>query len=280
MRRLSRLLTGVILLVCLLPSAASAAESCHLEGTKVVCTETGGTTEPGNEPVYTVPRPWTEHRYVPTCDVNAPEGGADVLCGAAVSTCPEDDEIRFWDYTRTVYPEADNREPSDWERSGTVCRGPDDPTEGGPPVITTWMIQEAAREAAPQTVVHVEPEATSYVNVPNNFYVDSAPTTKTVTLIGIGIPITFTPTTFSWSFGDGGSGSGAGLRRSAVGAAGVVEHENRWQGVYAVTATRGFRVVATLPGGQTLTVDVPVTNMSEPYELGVGEIQSLVTEID
>ncbi|MDX6232514.1 MAG: hypothetical protein QOH68_1498 [Nocardioidaceae bacterium] len=278
MRTLGRVLAGVILLVFLVPSAASAEKVCHTEGEKLVCVDTSTHTDPGTQPVYADPRPWTEHRYIPTCSANAPEGGADALCGAAVSTCPEDGDIRYWNYTRTVYP--DNRQPSEWKRGASVCRGLDDPVEGGPPVITTQMIREAAQQAAPETVVRVEPETTSYVNVPNNFYVDSAPRTTTVTLVGLAIPITFTPTTFSWSFGDGGSGSGAGVRQAAIGAPDAVEHEYRRQGDYAVTATRGFKVVATLPNGQVLTVDVPVTNTSAPYELGVGEIQSLVTKID
>lgn len=279
MIRLGRAVTAAILLVFLVPTSASAEQDCHYEGKKLVCEGSGGGQGDGNnDPVYTVPGPWTEYRYVPTCSANAPEGGADALCGAAVMSCPDDGDIRFWVYARTAYP--DNREPTDWRRVRTECRGADEVPEDGPPVITEWMIREAAEAAAPETVVHAEPVATSYVSVPNNFYVDSAPTNTTVTLIGIQIPVSYTPTTFTWSFGDGTSGSGAGVRRAAVGAAGAVEHEYRRQGTYGVTATRGFTVVATLPGGETLTIDVPVTSTSDPYELEVGEIQSLVTKVD
>lgn len=279
MSRILRALAGAILLIVFIPSIATAGDCDWDDPETIGCEIHGGGPKP-DRPVYTVPGPWTEYRYVPTCSGNKPEGGFDTLCGAAVYTCPEDDETNFWVYARTVYPAADHRAPSAWKRVRTECRGPDDPPEGGPPVITTWMIREAAERTAPKTVVHAEPATESYVNVPNNFYVDSAPTTTSVTLIGITIPITFTPTTFSWSFGDGASGSGAGVRKAVIGAAGAVEHDYRRQGTYGITATRAFSVVATLPGGETLTVDVPVSNTSVPYELGVREIQSLVTNVD
>lgn len=278
MNRLSRVVAGVILLIVLVPSSASAAKTCHWEGLNQVCVDEGGNAN-DDQPVYTVPGPWTEYRYLPTCSANTIENGGDVLCGAAIS-CPEDGDIRYWVYARTAYPAADHREPTDWRRVRTECRGPDEISEGGQPVITEWMIREAAMQVVPRTVVHAEPVTTSYVNVPNNFYVDSAPATNTVTLIGIQIQITFTPTAFSWAFGDGASGSGAGIRKAAVGAAGAVEHDYRRQGTYEIRATRSFSVVAILPGGERLELGEPVSNTSAPYELEVGEIQSLVTDVD
>lgn len=278
---LRALVACVFLGVVLVPLPASAG--CEIGGggsqVDLGCEDGGGTGGPGNDdPVYTVPGPWTDYYYVPACDANGPPGqSADVLCMAAISTCPKDGDIRFYVYTREMG--ADNQPTGDWEQKGTQCRGADDPSEGGPAVITTFMIRDAAQAAAPKAVVRSEPATKSYVNLPTNFYTDDDAVTVDVTVLGISIPITFTPTGATWSFGDGGSGSGSGVKAAAVGAPGAVEHEYAKRGDYEVTVSRTFSAAATLPGGQTLTLDAPVTSTSAPYELEIGEVQSIVTGI-
>jgi hypothetical protein len=241
-----------------------------------------GETKPGSEhgpvttPIYTAPGPWTEYRYVPTCSVNAPEGGADVLCGAAVYTCDKG-EIRFWVYTRQM--SADNKPTSEWKRGGTVCRGADDPPEGGPVQITEQMIFDQAKQAAPKTVIHAEPVAKSYVNVPTNFYADDEAVTTTITVAGLNVDVRFTPTGFQWKFGDGGTGSGVGVKASPVGGPGAVEHVFQRSGDYGITLTRTYAVKFRLPNGQIMDLSMPLSNTSAPYDLEIGEIQSLVTDV-
>lgn len=236
----------------------------------------GSDNNSGTTPIYTDPGPWTEYRYVPTCSVNAPEGGADALCMGAVATC-DAGEIRFWVYTRRM--SADNEPLSDWERVGTQCRGADDPPEGGPVQITEQMIFDQARQAAPKTVVHAEPVVRSYVNVPTNFYAEDEAVTTTVTVAGLAVDVRFTPTGFQWNFGDGGSGSGAGVKGASVGAPGAVEHMFRRSGDYGITLTRTYAVRFRLPNGQIRDLSMPLSNTSAPYDLTIGEIQSVVTNV-
>jgi hypothetical protein len=233
--------------------------------------------EPGTTPIYTDPGPWTDYKYVPTCSVNAPEGGADALCMAAVSTC-DDGEIRFWVYTRQM--DADNKPTSDWKmQPGTVCLGADDPRKGGPVQSTEQMIFVQAKKAAPKTIVHVEPTTKSYVNVPTNFYAEDQAVTTTVTVAGIDVRVRFTPSGYQWKFGDSGTGSGVGVKGAPVGGPGAVEYVYRRSGVYGVTLTRSFAVQFTLPNGQTLDLSMPLSNTSAPYDLTIGEIQSVVTDV-
>ncbi len=231
---------------------------------------------PGTTPVYTEPGPWTEYRYVPTCSANAPEGGADALCMGAVATC-DDGEIRFWVYTRRM--SADNQPLSEWDQVGVQCRGLDDPAEGGPAVITEQMIFDQARQAAPKTVVHAEPVVKSYVNVPTNFYTEDQTVTTTVTVAGLDVDIRFTPSGFQWNFGDGGSGSGVGVKGAPVGGTGAVEHAFQRSGDYDITLTRTFAVKFRLPNGEVRDLSMPLSNTSAPYDLEIGEIQSLVTNV-
>ena len=197
----------------------------------------------------------------------------------ATSTCrgANEGDINFRVYTRKM--KANGDPDGDWEYQGLQCRGADDPPEGGPPVITTFMIRDAAQEAVPASEVNSEPGETSYVNVPTNFFTDGDAVTATVQVLGIPIVITFDPVSVSWAFGDGGSGTGAGIEAAAVGQPGAVEHEYARQGDYSITVSRSFNVSARLPGGQTLSLPAPVTSTSEPYQLEVGEIQSVVTRV-
>lgn len=276
--RLFTILAAVIALMTItLPSAAAAEDGCRLVGDRIVCSDSGRDT---SKPIYTKPGPYPVYRYVPTCDGNRPDGYSnDALCGAATMSCPGPErQIRFWVYRQIVQPGESPRDGA-WEMVRTECRGGDEPPEGGPEVITEWMIQEAAQAVAPETHIVSEPDATSYVNVPNNFWVDTATHSETVTLIGVPITITYRPTAYSWSFGDGASDSGPGIRNARVGQDGAVEHQYRRSGDYDVTATRSFEVTAILPGGDSLTLEVPITSTSAPHPLTIGEIQSVVTGV-
>lgn len=293
MRRPLGFAVAAAVLVVLIPAAAVAGDddggfSGNVDGDEAVIggNDPGSTTgTPGNNgdggggsTVIRIPKPYKEYRYVPNCSANDVEGGADALCGSAVYTCPEG-EIRYRVYTRQHDADGSVAEGADWEAGGTVCRGPNDPPEGGPVVITTADIADEARKAAPVTVVHVEPATKTYVNVPTNFYADAAAQGASVQVLGQTIALQFRPTGFAWSFGDGSSGSGAGVKDAAVGAAGAVEHLYRRSAKVQVTLTRTFEVTFTAPGGVTGTLPAPgVSNTSAPTALEVGEIQTLVTD--
>lgn len=291
-RRVGVAITAAVL-VMLAPTAAVAGGDDggfggNGDGDEAVIngTDPGSTTgTPGNNgnggggsTVIRIPKPYTEYKYVPNCSANAPEGGADALCGSAVYTCPDEGDIRYRVYTREHNADGSLSDGPDWKAGGTVCRGPNDPPEGGPVVITTADIADEARKAAPATVVHVEPATKTYVNVPTNFYADAAAQGASVQVLGQTIALQFRPTGFAWSFGDGSSGSGAGVKDASVGAADAVEHLYRRSAKVQVTLTRTFEVTYTAPGGVTGTLPAPgVSNTSAPTALEVGEIQTLVT---
>ncbi|KQZ75469.1 hypothetical protein [Nocardioides sp. Root151] len=232
----------------------------------------------GDDGTYTPPTQWPEYKYVPTCSINAPEGGADVLCGAAVNTCDamgETGAIRFWVYRRTIF--ADGRKPTAWDQVATVCKGPDDPMPTTP-VVTTEMVVQVARALAPKTQPHVEPATQSYVNIPNNYYADAPDVTRTVNLFGHSIAVRFTGGETTWDFGDGNSATGTGIEGAEVGQAGSVEHGYDRKGEYSVTVSTAYDVSFTLPDGQAVTQQV--TGVPGPAaQLQIGEIQTTVNDV-
>lgn len=240
----------------------------------------GGSGGAGGDVVVTIPKPYLEYKYVPACSANAPEGGADALCGQAVYTCPEDRDIRYRVYTRQHLANGDVAPGADFEAlPDTVCRGADDPPEGGPVQITTADIRDEARKAAPIPEVNVEPEDRSYVNLPTNVYASGDSVGATVTVLGQTIALTFEPTAWAWDFGDGGRASGQGIEGARVGQAGAVEHSYRRSGDASITVTRTYAVTFTVPGGQPTPLPGGVTATSEPYPLEIREIQATVTEL-
>ena len=60
----------------------------------------------------------------------------------------------------------------------------------------------------------------------------------------------------------------------------VFEHVYRRSGDYNVSLSRSFAVTVQLPGGQTLELSVPLKNESAPYPLEIGEVQSVVTNVN
>lgn len=264
---------------------ASAAPLCawSAEAQKVVCEDSGtgqsGGGANGGGTVYTEPGPYTEYKYVPACSANdATSNSADALCTQATSTCP-DGELRFYVYTQTVRPPDYATDEGEWDQAGNQCRGADDPEEGGPVEITAWMIRDEAQANAPATKATSEPQGTSYVHIPNNFYTETDGENVSVDILGVNVQLQYTPTTYSWSFGDGSSGSGAGVEGADVGQAGAVEHEYRRAGRFNATVTRSFEVVATLPNGKSLPMDGLISSTSDAIPMEIDEIQSVVTRV-
>jgi hypothetical protein len=159
---------------------------------------------------------------------------------------------------------------------------PADPAAPGPrrppppPQITTAMVTEAARVTAPTNAPHVEPGTVSYVNIPNNYWTETATVNDAVTILGVTIPLRWTPTSTTWNFGDGGTGAGDGIQGADVGAPGAIEHAYSRQGSYDITTTTTYNLSFVLPGqgAQTIQLTAPP---SPPATLPVQEIQTLVS---
>jgi hypothetical protein len=241
------------------------------------CTGSDTTADGGDQhSVWTPPTEWTETRYVPACGANdQPDTGADALCGAAVNTCPQAADIRFWVFTHTVYADP-GKAPTPWHMEpGSVCRGPNDPTTEKP-TITRQDVIDAAKASAPQATFSIQPADQSYVNVPNNFYAHAPDKTVTVTLFGTAIAVQFTAGKVTWDFGDGSSAEGVGIENAAVHQAGSVEHAYLTDGQYDVTVTTSYHVAFDLLG-QHVEEDL-VGATSDPQTLTIGEIQTLVED--
>lgn len=283
-RRTATVLAAILIVA--MPTAAWADPEIDITGGGDTVTGTGtdSTSTPtgggGSNGVYTLPKPYKEYRYVPACSQNSVDLGGDNLCGGAIYTCPDDGDIRYRVYTLQHDANGDVADGADFEYVGTLCRGADDPPEGGPVQITTADIREEASKVAPVTTVHVEPGNRSYVNVPTNFYADSAGQDASIQILGQTIGLRFEPSGYTWTYGDGSTGSGAGVKNAPVGGPGAVEHAYVRSGDVDITLTRTFAVTFTLPGGQTGTLPAPgVSNTSEPYPLEIGEIQTVVTRV-
>ena len=155
----------------------------------------------------------------------------------------------------------------------SAAPGPGQPP--APPRVTTAMVVEAARVTAPANPPHVEPGTVSYVNIPNNYWTDSATVNDSVTVVGRTIPLVWTPTSTTWDFGDGGSATGDGVQGADVGAPGAIEHSYARQGSYDISTATTYNLSFVVPGQgpQTITLTAPP---SPPVNLPVREIQTLV----
>ena len=133
--------------------------------------------------------------------------------------------------------------------------------------------------AAPTPRAMVEPNRTSYVGVPNNYYADAPDTDPTIVVLGHPIQLHFTVSEVTWHFGDGQTQVGNGVRGAAIAQAGAVEHAYAKGALYSITATTSVGVRFTLPDG--LQVDQPdvFARTSEPVTLPVVEIQALVDQV-
>lgn len=236
----------------------------------------GGPSQTSATGSTTGPASWKVTRYVVACDPNTPDGGGGIRCGAAVYTCGAQGKgyIRMWVYVRTLY--ADGRKPTDWERVGSVCRGPDQPTIVKPQV-TRQMVIDAATALAPHGAFVMEPATRSIVNAPNNFAAtDTAAVTRDPVVLGITIPVAFTPVGYTWDFGDGSTGTGAGIVHAAVHQPGAVEHAYLERGTYPVTLTPVYKVRFTLPGGGPIVAQVNGFP-SAAQDLNVEDAEAVVT---
>lgn len=258
------------------PAAAANCDGGIVTGGVQVGCGNNGTNPPrpdvpgGSTQIWVDP---LEYRYVVNCSVNGPNNPDDALCTGAIAAC-DDGEIQFRVYTR----ERGSDDP--WRGGALLCRGADDPDPNRP--LTVNDVYDEVVELAPLPTITVEPATKTYVNVPTNVSTEDGsfgPFTAELDELPISISVTFTANGFRWNFGDGGTAQGAGVAGAQVGQAGAVEHLYRRSGTYQITLERTYAAAVTV-GGQTIDIQAPITNTSAPYALQVGELQSVVTEVD
>lgn len=150
-----------------------------------------------------------EENAAPTCYGNSREN-PDVLCGAAVNSCPAG-EIRFWIWHRTVRytTNPDGSTTSEvvvpWHQEPrTYCLGADDP---GVPTIAKVIDQVqngfAHLPLRPDDITS-DPGPTTLVNIETAFHAGtSVPQVFDPVLLGTPVHVTATPTRWHWTWGDG-----------------------------------------------------------------------------
>lgn len=162
-------------------------------------------------------REWlTVEEYVtPTCTGNT-HNGADALCTTALTTCPADDQLRYWIWHTTdrfvrddagvVTQQLPAGTPQ--QLPGSFCLGPDDP---GVPTIGQVIAQvqsEFRNLPLPVAGVQVDPAPTTLVHIPTAFFAGGPPAaTFSPTILGTTVTISATASRWDWTWGDGTSGS-------------------------------------------------------------------------
>ncbi len=75
------------------------------------------------------------------------------------------------------------------------------------PALTAGMVAAAfARIPLPPSALIIQPpNGRTLVNFDTNFYTETEPTTRSVTLLGQRVELSITPAAFAWRFGDGAS---------------------------------------------------------------------------
>jgi hypothetical protein len=206
------LLVGLVAALLVSPVAAPEARA---EGTGCewgVCGEDPETPPPGpgpEDPGPTGPEVGDTRPDVyltPACSSNGPppgDGGA--MCNAATQTCPAEDEIRFFVYTRTERWNGSAWVPEgSWEAQGTQCRGPDE--QNGPQVTPELVMGWLEQYGLPAANARVNPgNGRTLVNFENVFYTELSG--EQVVQVGPGgiVTVHATPTSYRWHWGDGTS---------------------------------------------------------------------------
>lgn len=148
-----------------------------------------------------------EERIAPACSANGVDG-PDVLCAAALNSCPTDDQIRYWVWHRVTEHELGpprTRTVGEWKQEpGSYCLGSDDP--GVPDIARVLAQMQTAFDnlPLPKFGTQINPAPRTLVNIPTRLTagsVDAA--TFSPTLLGIQVTITARPTSWRWTFGDG-----------------------------------------------------------------------------
>jgi hypothetical protein len=267
-------------MVALLPAPAVADPPCNpdepgtciapggggFEGGGTVGTGVGSPGTPGNDGGGVVPASGHPVRYAlaPSCAGNTPVDG-NVLCVAALTTCPTAGDVRYWVWTATWT--AGTYGP--WVlRPGTVCLGPNDPAvvPVRAQVAATVLRDWASFIPTPSGVRH-KPEADTLVNVATRFYADmpaSPPRRPRVqqidrTILGLPVHLYARAEQWTWRFGDGTTATTDGPGSPQTNA---VAHEFRSAGSFAAQVTITYSATYTIGDDPTVltvrgTVDKP-----------------------
>ena len=213
-----------------------------------------------------------ETRYVPTCDGNNVDSGMDVICGAAVNSCPVPSEVRFWVYTRQV----DTRIPGDdppFERVSKppyICRDLTAPEIDPAVAIAGIVNRDFQRVVALKGVPEISPEPDTLVNI-DTIFTTSSPNSYDIplTVLGRSVVITATASRWTWHFGDGATGSTA-----VAGSKGRVLHTYRQSGSRGAFVIIEWTGTFRVGGGPVQSVTGTATTTGDPVTIAVKQART------
>ena len=209
---------------------------------------------------------------VPTCDGNNAESDIG-LCTAAVATCPNQGDVRFWVYSRMINTRDRSHDPAYTRQlePDSVCAGPDDPRVTPTVAIPAIIDRDFQRVVVLKGIARVTPAPDTLVNVETRFATD-APARYEIplTVLDQSVVITASAASWTWHFGDGitqrltdGVSGGSTVneyRRSGPRAAYVVIE---WTGTYVIGGDPAVR-----------QVNGTATTIGEPAQIAVRTARS------
>lgn len=204
--------------------------------------------------------------YVVTCPGNKPGAGSDLICGAALRSCPKQGDVRFWVYeSKYDLRTKQYKEPTLRTEPPYVCLGPAEAATKAavdPRIAVVAQVRSDWRSfGLPGATVTTEPGGTTLVRALTRF---STPTPPTASLppkpvLGMQVTLSITATRYHWDFGDGTGADAAGPRPTAEHLYGTAGPKDvRLQTTYTATFTiAGSPTVYPLDG--TAVVPGPPT---------------------
>jgi hypothetical protein len=144
-----------------------------------------------------------------------------------------------------------------------------EPDGDAPPEITPGMVAAAFRflSVPPSMLVVQPPNGRTLVNFDTNFYTESLPVDRSVTLLDQRVDLHIVPSQFTWQFGDGGS-----LATAEPGAPYPdleVTHRYVKKGKVAPSVDTTYAATYSVNGGPWLDVPGTVTIAGPPVDLQV-----------
>lgn len=183
--------------------------------------------------------------YVPACSGNGPTTG-DGTCGAAVNSCVNPGDFRFFVYTRT-WTGSEYGPPVLRPAPSSVCLGPVQAARLIDPTVSIAALVRAEWRSfgLPGASVRTRPEGETLVGAATQFSTEASPqpTVPPKRVLGRSVQLHVKARQYVWDFGDGTS-----LTVDASGARPSASHTYRSAGEKAVRLSTMYTADFTIAG--------------------------------
>jgi hypothetical protein len=230
----------------------------------------GSTTESGSGTSVSAPKTVTLYDYAPACSGNDRNG--EILCAGAVTSCPDQADIRYWVWTRVV-DRTTGDVVTDWARQpGAVCLGPGVAAVTTEAAVAAYLANEFERLIVVEAEVRTQPAGATLVNFETGMYTPTGDyTLPTFRLLGARIDLTAKAERYDWTFGDGTGARDAGPGKKDTLR---VSHTYRETGTHRIRVTVTWSGTYRINGGPPQPVYGQATTTSVPALLPVREARA------